>query len=182
MSEEVLRTIGSILTTPQNKDAVHMAIVPVTAAQDLMPGQHIGPVDSGMLKFGADSKQYVGIVDPFIKQPVGKGQEFWLFLYPGSITSLRHDWTHPVKFSNFYGDYHVTAVHKIADSLEVDYDELMNFADGWVEDTSQWPDYWCDGGRFDGVSLPDSFWKHYEAIRKVQVNPERKHSFFTCSC
>jgi hypothetical protein len=33
-------------------------------------------------------------VDPFLADPVQPGQMFWLFLYPQTITGLRHVWEH----------------------------------------------------------------------------------------
>lgn len=183
MSEEVLKTIGHILDTPQQCDAVHMAIAPVVAGEDLDPGIHVGPLrGESYIRYGINTDKPIGIVDPFLQTTVSKGQAFWLFLYPGSIKSLRHDWTHTQKFSPFYGNYNVTAIHKIAADLGVSYDELMNFADYWVEDTSRWPEYWCDGGRFEGVSLPKKFWDHYAKVRNTTVRDERRTSFFTCSC
>ncbi|MFO0822607.1 MAG: hypothetical protein U0792_05710 [Gemmataceae bacterium] len=37
----------------------------------------------------------VGIVDPFLREAVRPGQRFWLFMYPNTVTTLRHEWTHP---------------------------------------------------------------------------------------
>lgn len=81
--------LGKVITTPQKRDAIHIAIVPVTATTEkLFPGQH---VDAQGTMAGAR----VGIVDPYLTVPVKKGETFWLYLYPGSVTSLRHVWTHP---------------------------------------------------------------------------------------
>lgn len=93
MSADTLN-IGQLITTEQFRDAIHIAVVPVTAAQTLLPGQHVSLVNPENLEVGY-CQHTLGVVDPFLKQPVEKGQRFWLFLYPGSITSLRHEWTHP---------------------------------------------------------------------------------------
>src|SRR5262245_32401756 len=74
------------------RDAIHIAIAPVTASGELRPGQHVGPLPGG--RFGG-VEEPIGIVDPFLREPVRDGQLFWLCLYPYTITSLRHVWTHP---------------------------------------------------------------------------------------
>jgi hypothetical protein len=78
------------------RDAVHVAVAPVTAAERLMPGQAVGMASEDSLELVSPCEQNIGIVDPFLKKAVEPGQRFWLFLYPGTITGLRHVWTHPV--------------------------------------------------------------------------------------
>lgn len=72
------------------RDAVHIAIAPVTATVRVFPGQRIkedgNPCTTG---------NGVGIVDPFLEAAVFPGERFYIFLYPGTVTSLRHHWTHP---------------------------------------------------------------------------------------
>lgn len=84
-------TIGRLVSGDAGRDAVHVAVAPVTAPCELQPGQHVdprgNPEGSGVAP--------VGIVDPFLREPVRPGQRFWLFLYPNTVTSLRHEWTHP---------------------------------------------------------------------------------------
>lgn len=84
----------------QRRDAIHVAVAPIIAAQRLPPGSHVRLTDDGRaeadhLYFGK-SPNTIGIVDPFLETPVERGQQFWLFMYPQTITSLRHVWTHPV--------------------------------------------------------------------------------------
>jgi hypothetical protein len=78
----------------RRRDAVHIAVAPVTAAERLTPGQHVGLV-AGETEHVGPAETCIGIVDPFLTQPVEVGQRFWLFLYPNTVTSLRHYWTHP---------------------------------------------------------------------------------------
>jgi hypothetical protein len=81
----------------RRRDAIHIAIAPVTAAERLLPGQHVGFVSGDTEHVGVVNapSRCLGIVDPFLRQAVEKGQRFWLFLYPNTVTSLRHYWTHP---------------------------------------------------------------------------------------
>lgn len=89
--------IGCLIAdNERRRDAVHVAVAPVTAAELLEPGQHIGlqaPGDTELVSSTA-SKQ-IGIVDPFLAHAVEPGQRFWMFLYPNSITGMRHAWRHP---------------------------------------------------------------------------------------
>jgi hypothetical protein len=86
----------------RRRDAVHVAIAPVTASEALAPGQHVGFVREGDLELVGPAAEPLGVVDPFLREPVPKGQRFWLLLYPDTITGLRHVWTHPA----FQAQYH----------------------------------------------------------------------------
>jgi hypothetical protein len=79
----------------RRRDAIHIAVAPVTAAQRLAPGQHVGLVRDGDTELVGPCDCPIGVVDPFLAGLVEPGQRFWLFLYPGTITGLRHVWTHP---------------------------------------------------------------------------------------
>lgn len=86
--------IGKLIDKERERDAIHMAVASVVASCRLFVGQHIGIDDKGMAT--ADNVEHIGIVDPFLPQHrIETGERFWMFLYPGSITSIRHDWTHP---------------------------------------------------------------------------------------
>ena len=87
--------LGKIINGDARRDAIHIAVAPVFAGMRLSPGEHV--FVQGNLAYNQDynHKKLIGIVDPFLKQDVTEGQVFWLFLYPNTVTSLRHVWTHP---------------------------------------------------------------------------------------
>jgi hypothetical protein len=95
---ETISFMGKIIADdagPIFRDAIHIPVAPVMAWQDLEPGDHVGIRSDGQAFYAGDNGKSVGIVDPLLRQSVKKGQRFWLWVYPGSITSLRHVWTHP---------------------------------------------------------------------------------------
>ena len=79
----------------RRRDAIHVAVAAVKAAARLRPGEHVGLVEEANLELVGPCDRNIGIVDPFLPGEVEPGQRFWLLLYPGTITGLRHVWTHP---------------------------------------------------------------------------------------
>lgn len=92
---DALATLGSFLDEDEleNRDAVHIAVLPVTANRDMKPGDHVGI--SGDLYADTRAEKKIGIVDPYLPRPVKRHDRFYLFLYPRTITSLAHHWVHP---------------------------------------------------------------------------------------
>lgn len=87
--------IGKLIEKDRHRDAIHIAVAPVSAGEILRPG------DTVRLVGGLAMRAYenpIGIVDPFLITEwteIQKGDKFYLFLMPGSVTSLRHEWEHP---------------------------------------------------------------------------------------
>ncbi len=116
---------GSIITTEQPRDAVHVAVAPIKAGEALSHGQHVGLKNGEAFAF----EEHIGVVDPFLKTPVEKGQTFWLFLYPQTITSLRHEWVHPAFDAPAVVDPKQKAIAfltKVASDCGVSYERMMD--------------------------------------------------------
>lgn len=37
----------------------------------------------------------IGVVDPWLLEPVKTGERFWLLVNPGAVAELHHEWEHP---------------------------------------------------------------------------------------
>lgn len=185
VSTDALETLGTIIGEGQGRDAIHLAVEPAIAAEDLMVGQHVGFKDGGV----GSCAETLGIVDPFLLDGPRKGEHFWLVVYPRQITSLRHVWSHPAFPES---DVKVTSTHgadeqwirDFADRVGLKYDVLMEGAATWVESRKKdlWGEYLCFGGLLEGEYVPDEFWPHYEAVTGESVEENHRGSFFTCSC
>lgn len=183
---DALATLGNLIDDSAARDAIHLAVEPVVAGETLYPGQHIG-IQDGVAISRAEKK--LGIVDPFITGVIPKGHRFWLIVYPRQITSLRHVWEHPdfnqpAKRVEERFDESQKWIMDFAERVGLEYGVLIEGADTWLSThNGLWGgEYLCFGGLLEGEYVPDEFWEHYEKVRNVKVEENKRGSFFTCSC
>lgn len=184
---DALSTLGTIIDGSQKRDAIHVAVIAMTAKFKVYPGQ---PIDENGNTPGIQGfTKQVGIVDPFLTQPVFGGESFWVLLNPRTITSLRHAWSHP-DFPDEYQeptkaemevekiDASVKYIHDLAEQVGISYYRLLGAAANYIDSG----DYITGGAEMEGSYVPDEFWKHYEIVTKSVVPEESRGSFFSCSC
>lgn len=197
---DALQTLGaSGLDETAGRDAIHLAVEPVIAKENLAPGQHIGLID-GKASYKAEKK--LGIVDPF-GGIVLEGQRFWLIVYPRQITSLRHVWSHPD-----FEEEKIEVKQDLADKMKSEYwlrdwcantegvpgyDNLIAvFTNG--EATCEDRDYygnvlWRIDGEYlhgNGIDAHGEIPNAYEVKHHLEIVTGRKilsmPQYFSCSC
>ena len=92
---DVLKLLGKTFpaTEPEIRDAIHIAVILLDVEAKVFAGQKVG-VTNG--KADPDAPAKVGIVDPFLQSVfVFPGTKVFVYLFPGTITSLHHVWEHP---------------------------------------------------------------------------------------
>jgi hypothetical protein len=179
-------TLGKVHNETQ-RDAIHIAVAPAVATTYLDPGEDVGFVEGTERAGRNSSSAAIGIVDPFLPRTIGPGERFWIFLYPNTITSLRHQWTHPA-FEQSAGrisqDDHIAKsrawIEQHAKLLGLSDDVLMENAVEWLRDH----DYFVQQGseRWRDNFNPTEFWHHYEVVTGKPVPDDDKRSFYCCTC
>jgi len=183
VTTDALETLGNIITENEKRDAIHLAVENVEASEKLFPGQDVGLIE-GLASSKASKK--LGIVDPFLKNGVNRGQRFWLIVYPRQISSLRHVWEHPdFSPSELLSEASASSaaikyLREEAERLDVGYNEMIEAVTYYAESG----EYWVQGGRFEGIFISDTekFWESFEKVTGKKVTEDRKISFFSCSC
>lgn len=199
MSESNLG-LGQLIYNNPKRDAIHLAVAPVIANEPLSPGQKIGFVTLGnfdlvgasesldhhhMRRSGAKFCAPVGIVDPFLEFTVEKGSKFWMLLLPNTVTSLRHEWTHPafqVKYSEKERAEAYERISGIAYSLGTSVEHLLSCARAWLDHGDIEVQYGSESWRSEFPAMSDGFWEAYEIYMCQTVKDDDKQSFFSCSC
>lgn len=196
---DALDTLGTIITADEGRDAIHVAVFPAKAAENLRPGDHVGFDTDGNAEWNAPGDDSaIGIVDPFITGKISKGQWFWLLVYPRQITSLRHVWEHP----SFPSTGPVKVV--VAESVQITVEDPKVASERWLRDWidgADCPDFFTtigamlaqrDGGSWDSDyvhfnnidaygSIPTEAWHHLGIFVGEDLSGDRP-SYFSCSC
>lgn len=183
-----LDSLGEILPSDPGRDAIHLATHAVTSDEKLFPGQHIGFVSE--TKVGTAAKKLLGIVDPFLPGPVFPGQMFWLVLYPRTITSLRHVWTHPEFGVEAKTDVKPILTDKeasekwlrdfIARSDCPDYETVIEKA---LDNSDAWDSNYLHFNDMDAHGeIPAEFWDHLEVVSGKKIPHTERASYFSCAC
>jgi hypothetical protein len=196
---DALATLGTIIDETGKRDAIHLAVEPVIAGEDLMPGWHVGLAPNGQAYTMGDGMKALGIVDPFLSQRVAKGERFWLIVYPRQITSLRHVWEHPdfPKSESFsldsitkeeseqwlrdFCEHHDCPSYEIVMEVctkAIKGEEMLSEGYGSAYDV--WDHYLTFRGWDAHCEVPDEFWVHFKNVTGLQ--PEDRITYFSCTC
>ncbi|HYE77583.1 MAG TPA: hypothetical protein VEI97_06330 [bacterium] len=192
-------TLGTLPGDGDGRDAIHIAIVPLIAATQLYPGDHVGLV--GTDKVSTNARPFIGIIDPFLQgreARIRQGQKVWVCLYPRSITGLRHVWTHPAfpeeeKPNDGLEGMVVRVpsplseaeqwIRNYAEGYGFSYEEMMRAAKEHLEAERRggYSDGLCGGAEMEGEYTSPEFWRKYQEVTGERVD-DIETNFFRCAC
>ncbi len=181
--------LGKLITTPQERDAVHVAIIPMIAGEELYPGQRFrlkyGTTDVAMCA-DYNEEDAIGIIDPFLvnNDRITEGVEVWGMLFPNTVTGMRHHWQHPA-FANVErtDDEHELWLRNFCDEWNFDFKELIDAGigdDDWRYVVARGHDLHSPGELGEDLDL---FWRHLEGYtgRKFDAG-HREGMGWSCTC
>jgi hypothetical protein len=162
--------LGELITEAGARDAIHVALAPVTANERLTPGQHIGFVREHNTDLVGVSSSPLGIVDPFLERSVERGQRFYMVLYPNTVTGMKHQWEHPA-FAPPGTEASIQWLQGLADDIGCDYHSLLSsIEDGYI----------CTGSEdYSGIRDAEDIRRHYENVTGEQAPTDVR---FSCAC
>lgn len=186
-----ITTIGTVLDKDAalQRDCIHVAILPVTCGEEYLGAGREVKLAYGTTNVVIDAPhgKGIGIIDPFLRRAVRKGDRCWLFLRPGTVTGLRHDWICPEVDGVRPAASEAEAwLRRFADRWNMDYDEMVAAASAPSE---------ADGDNYvvaEGVDLHSAaelggdealFWYHLAALTGHEYDRTHRERFgWSCSC
>lgn len=194
---DAVATMGGLLPAEAwGRDAVHVAVFSAYSTEPLKPGQRVAILNE---EGGKDMRvrsdgTHVGIVDPFLSAVVERGERFWVYLYPRTITALSHRWSHPA-FEATASVYSPPSDKLRSEEWLRDfcahndcpeYESVLAKAARFIrsgDNGASWADneYLHFNGQDAHASIPPEFWDHVETIIGQKAVGE-KPKYFSCSC
>lgn len=173
--------LGKLLTSEGQRDAIHIAIIPMVAGDDMGRGEAVTVEDGKAIPIGdGDFSVMVGVVDPFLETGPRNGQRFWLFMKPYTITALRHEWEHPA---------FPPAEPAPVDEAKAESERwLRQFAEDNGVGFARMVEDMASGDSVhmghDVNRYPDEdFWQYMEAYTGKRFDAaHRSDTYFSCSC
>jgi hypothetical protein len=184
------QNIGKLIEGEAFRDAIHIAILPAIAGEDIQPGDQ--------LKFAYGSTEkvmrwspyhendrpeaYIGIADPFIYtgwEGIGTGQRFYMFVKPNTVTGMRHHWHLPAvdEAQPPTDDVDELWLRQYCEKHGYAYEDLLSAAQGEQE-------YVTSYGVDNHKSKPEpEVWEHLEGVLKKPIPQQIRESVhYSCSC
>lgn len=187
--------LGKTLNGTEHRDAVHIAVVPVRVRGQMLPGEHVGLVDGeDFPTVTTFTKDPLGIIDPLLGRPLKDGEYCYLWLYPQTVTGMRHHWEHPSFPDKPAGTaFQVSSEAKAAAegwlrAFANRYD--LNFIDmvAGAKDFNKDGRYMMVGDNQDACDAmyegenSTLFWRYFEVYTGETVKEDTGGNFFRCAC
>lgn len=174
MSDPILKSIGTILKKQQERDAIHVAVLCAKAEEHLVQGTTV-KVENGLARH-AKRAEAIGIVDPFLTKGVEPGQYFWVHIFPGTVTGMRHHYELPAVDGGKKPEPDAKSVawlEAYADMTKTDYATLIEKVTEFVNNGCSWATMDNEHNYYE---VPDEFWTHF----KVVTGLDGSGHFWTC--
>lgn len=165
------------------RDAIHVAVIPVVAGEELRPGDSV-MVTEGVATKSATPYHRDGVVSPFLCSPVPQDGRVWVLVEPGTVTSMRHEWTHPRFPLHRAARSEVTIVEseewlrKFARDWNIPYERLIDQAR-----EGEYITFGNDCHSQEEVPEREEMWDHLENVLGIVFpRAHRDETAFSCSC
>lgn len=171
------------------RDAIHCAIIPVEAGENLRPGDKVEVIDGKAYLAKVD---YDGVVNPFGSEAY-RSYLFWMFLKPNTVRDMTHQWVSDkfpldskASFSKEESEEWLETFCRTSNCP--DLDTVMSAIKGTLSSRDE--DYGYSSmydeeylmffGWDASGAIPNEFWDHVENVLGEKV-PYRSQ-YFSCSC
>jgi hypothetical protein len=181
------------------RDAIHAAVIQVTAGHELWPSQPVrlqGEDVTTLIAVAVPehaTNKPIGIVNPFRREKARAGDAIWVLMYPGSVTSIRHDWGHPAVPESMTAPRILRSAEAVeqarswmeefAKEAGLEYEIVISAARSYADRGEWYVQHGEDSARSAmwGVG-EDKFWLNYQILTGHLVAESNRGTVFSCSC